>query len=139
MAKPKTAPIVENEHVKEILAVMRENNAPTMRDLLAILNQVGAMEGQLDVVVNDLAEAWEQSHPVKTPLQNVVKTLEKNVATLRERLDELKQNITQGFRFRPPFKISLMNGLCRNVAEQVRRFQMRVVIYQRYFYKRRIL
>ena len=103
MAKPKATPIVENEHVKELLAIMRENNEPTMRDLLAVLNQVGAMERQLDAAVNELAamrrelaEAWEQSHPVKTALQNAVKTLEKNVATLRERLDELKENIIGG-------------------------------------------
>lgn len=89
MAKGKmvTAPIMENEHVKELLAILRENNAPSTQDFLAVLNQVGAMERQLDAAVKELAamrrelnEAWEQAHPVKTALQIAVKTLDNNVA-----------------------------------------------------------
>jgi hypothetical protein len=103
MANSKTAPILENEHVKELLAIMRENNAPTTQDFLAVLHQVGAMERQLDAAVRELAamrrelnEAREQNHPIKTALQNTVKALEKNVAALRERLDEAKQTIIGG-------------------------------------------
>lgn len=49
MAKTKTtnAPILENEHVKELLAVLRENNSPSTKDFLALLNQVNAMEKSL--------------------------------------------------------------------------------------------
>lgn len=101
--KTTTTPILENEHVKEFLAIMRENHAPTMQDFLTVLNQVVAMERQLDAAVKELAamrrelnEAREQSHPVKTALQNTVKTLEKNVAALRERLDAVKQNVIEG-------------------------------------------
>jgi len=103
MIEASTAPLLENEHVKELLAILRENNSSSTKDFLAVLNQVGAMEKQLDAAVNELAamrrelaEAQEQNHPVKTALQNAVKTLEKNIATLRERLDELKQNIIGG-------------------------------------------
>lgn len=105
MAKSKTAtaPVLENEHVQELLATLRENNAPTTQDFLAVINQIGAMERQLDAAVQELAAmrrelnaAREQAHPVKTALQNAVKTLDKNTATLRERLDAVKQNIIEG-------------------------------------------
>jgi chaperonin cofactor prefoldin len=103
MAEQDSAPLLENEHVKELLAIMRENNAPSMQDFLAILGQVGAMERQLDAAVKELAamrrelnEAREQAHPVKTALKIAVETLDKNVAALRERLDAVKQNVIEG-------------------------------------------
>ena len=57
MAKTKTIaePLLENEHVKELLAVLRENNSPSTKDFLAVLNQVGAIEKQLDAAVKELA------------------------------------------------------------------------------------
>ncbi len=54
-SKTVTAPIMENEHVKEFLAILRENNAPSTQDFLAVLGQVGAMERQLDAAVKELA------------------------------------------------------------------------------------
>lgn len=82
---------------------MEANNAPDRKDFLAVLNQVGAMERQLDMAVKELAamrrelnEARELAHPVKTALQNAVKTLEKNVAVLRGRLDAVKRNAIEG-------------------------------------------
>jgi regulator of replication initiation timing len=102
-SKTTTAPILENEHVKELLAIMEANNVPTMKDLLAVLNQVGAMERQLDAAVKELAairrelnEAREQAHPVKAALQHVAETLEKNVTVLRERLDMVKKTVIEG-------------------------------------------
>lgn len=102
-SKTATAPILENEYVKELLAILRENNAPSTQDFLAVLNQVGAMERQLDAAVKELAamrrelnEAREQAHPVKTALQIAVKTLDKNVSVLRERLDAVKQTVIEG-------------------------------------------
>lgn len=102
MAKSKTAtaPVLENEHVQELLTILRENNAPTTQDFLAIINQIDSMERQLDAAVQELAAmrrelnaAREQTHPVKNALQNAVKTLDKNTATLRERLDEVKRDV----------------------------------------------
>lgn len=37
-------PIMDNEHVKELLAVLREHSSPSAKAFLAVLNQVGAME-----------------------------------------------------------------------------------------------
>ena len=103
MAEQNTAPLLENTHVKELLAIMRENNAPSMQDFLAVLGQIGAMERQLDAAVRELAamrrelnEAREQAHPVKTALKIAVETLDKNVAALRERLDAVKQRVIAG-------------------------------------------
>ena len=103
MTDQNTVSLLENEHVKELLAILEANNAPDRKDFLAVLNQVGAMEKQLDAAVNELAamrrelnEARELAHPVKTALQNAVKTLEKNVAVLRGRLDAVKRNVIEG-------------------------------------------
>lgn len=105
MAKTKTtnAPILENEHVKELLAILRDNNSPSTKDFLALLNQVGAMEKQLDAAVKELAAmrqelrtVQEQNHPVKTALQKAVIVMQGQVLDLRERLAELKQNVIDG-------------------------------------------
>lgn len=74
--KPTAEPIMENEYVKELLAILRENNAPSAKDFLAVLQQVGAMERQLDAAVKELTAmrqelqaAQEQNHPVKSTMQ----------------------------------------------------------------------
>lgn len=50
MGKEKQAPFRENGHVRELLAVMKENRMDT-RDLRELLSYVGAMERQLDAAV----------------------------------------------------------------------------------------
>lgn len=105
MARSKTAPIpiLESEHVKELLAILRENNAPSTQDFLAVLNQVGAMEKQLDAAVKELAAmrqelktAQEQNHPVKTALQKAVISMQGQVLDLRDKLSELKKTVIEG-------------------------------------------
>jgi DNA repair exonuclease SbcCD ATPase subunit len=103
MTEQNTVSLLENEHVKELLAILEANNAPDRKDFFTVLNQVGAMERQLDAAVKELSamrrelnEARELAHPVKTALQNAVKTLEKNVAVLRGRLDAVKRNVIEG-------------------------------------------
>lgn len=95
--------LLENEYVKELLAIMEANNAPDRKELLAVLHQVSAMEKQLNAAVTELAamrrelnEARDQAHPVKAALQHVAETSEKNVVVLRERLNAVKQNIIDG-------------------------------------------
>lgn len=105
MAKTKTTaePILENEHVKELLAILMENNSPSTKDFLAVLNQVGAMEKQLDAAVKELAAmrqelrtTQEQKHPVKTALQKAVIVMQGQVLDLRDKLAELKQSVIDG-------------------------------------------
>ena len=105
MAKTKTTvePLLDNEHVKELLAILRDNNSPSTKDFLAVLNQVGAMEKQLDTAVKELTAmrqelktAQEQNHPVKATLQKAVIVMQGQVLDLRERLANLKQNVIDG-------------------------------------------
>jgi len=102
-AQAKSPPIMENEHVKELLGIMEANNLSTMKDMLDILNQVGAMEKQLDAAVTELAAmrrelktAQEQNHPVKTAMQKAVISMQGQVLDLRDKLAELKQNVIDG-------------------------------------------
>ena len=101
--KTNTAPIISNKHVKELLAVLRENNSPQTQDFLAVLTQVGAMEKQLDAAVSELAamrrelaEAQKQNHPVKTAMQKAVIVMQNQVLDLRDKLTELKGNAIDG-------------------------------------------
>ena len=103
MADNSTAPIISDENVKELLKIMQYNNAPTMKDFMAILNQVGAMEKQLEAAVTELAairrelaEAQEQNHPVKNTMQKTVINMQGQVLELRDKLAELKENIING-------------------------------------------
>ncbi len=101
--KAKDPPIMENEFVKELLSVLRENNASSMQDFLAVLQQVGTMEKQLDAAVNELAamrhelaEAQRQNHPLKNAMQKAVIVMQGQVLDLRDRLTVLKQSVIEG-------------------------------------------
>lgn len=101
--KSKAQPIAENEYVKELVAILRENNAPDTKDFLAVLGQVGAMEKQLDAAVKELAAmrqelktAQEQNHPVRTTLQKAVIAMQGQVLDLRDKLAELKRQVIDG-------------------------------------------
>lgn len=96
-------PLLDNEHVKELISIMQEKQVPTMRDLLLVVNEVNAMEKQLGAAVaelaamrRELAEAQKQNHPAKDALQKAVITMQNRVLHLRERLAELKQNVIVG-------------------------------------------
>lgn len=108
MAKGKTTvaaaePIMDNEHVKELLAILKENNAPSAKDYLSVLKQVTAMEKQLEAAVTelvsmrqDLKTAQEQNHPVKNTLQKAVIAMQGQVLELRDKLAKLKQSVIYG-------------------------------------------
>jgi regulator of replication initiation timing len=94
------ASLLENEYVKELLAVMEANRVPAVKDLLAVFNQVSAMERQLDTAVTELAAlrrelstSQKQAHPVKAALQNTGAAMEKSVIAVRDRLDATKQAV----------------------------------------------
>ena len=100
---PAETPIVENEYVKELLALLKENQSPAGKELLEAIGHVSEMEKQLASAVDELKAMrqelqglQEQNHPLKAALQKSVKALEANVATLRERLAELKGAVIEG-------------------------------------------
>ena len=138
------APIMSDDNVIELLKIMRDNNAPTMRDFLNVLNQVGAMEKQLEAAVSELAamrrelaEAQANNHPLKTTLQKAVIAMQSQVLELRDKLAALKDNVINGcknaidafkdkgetaldgiarfFRIKPILE-SIRNGLEKNIA-----------------------
>ena len=103
MAKAKSAPIIENEHVKELLAIMSKNNIPGKKDILTLIGQIGTIERQLEAAVNELAamrrdivQAQAQNHPIQTTLKNTCITMQGQVLNLRDKLAELKQNFIDG-------------------------------------------
>lgn len=96
-------PLTENEHVKELLAIMEQNRVDS-NDLRKLLGYVGAMERQLDAAVgeltamrrelNDMRE--EKDHPARTALRNTARSLEGTVNETRERLGAIKDSIIEG-------------------------------------------
>lgn len=87
--------------MRELLSVMAANNVPGQRDMAAMLQQIAGLENQLNAAVEELAAmrrelAQARENPVKRTLAKAVKALEQNVATLRERLDGLKQAVVDG-------------------------------------------
>ena len=97
------APLMENEYVRELLSILRNNDPPSKNGLLAVLNQVTAMEKQLEAAVKelaamrrDLAEAERRNHPIKNALQKAVIVVQNNVLELRDKLATLKQAVIDG-------------------------------------------
>jgi len=105
MGKGKQAPLRENEHVRELLVILKENQAEA-KELRELLGYVGAMERQLDAAVNELQSMRRElndmrearDHPVATSLRNAVREMEVKVGAARERLEALKDSIVQGCR-----------------------------------------
>lgn len=117
------APLLENEYVKELLAVMEANRVPAVKDLLAVFNQVSAMERQLDTAVTELAAlrrelsaSQKQAHPVKAVLQNTGAAMEKNVTSVRDRRLQKRRGRFSGKRdfragqYHPLFQIAAHAG-----------------------------
>ena len=94
-------PIAENEHVKEFLAVLQANPIPGSQEFLEMIGHVGALEQRLAEAVDELKTMRQelqkvQSHSLKAVLQRSYKSLENNVAAMRQRLSELKSHIIDG-------------------------------------------
>ena len=99
----KTAPITENEHVKELLGILKTHKSPSMKEFTAVLNHVAAMEKQLEAAVQELtamrrdyAEAIKKNHPVKNTIERATVHLNSQIELLRERLTELRQAVIDG-------------------------------------------
>ncbi|MFZ5975110.1 hypothetical protein SAMN02745975_01531 [Geosporobacter subterraneus DSM 17957] len=98
-----SAPLLENEHVKELLAILKENSV-SAKDFLDVIGYVGAMERQLDAAVGELSAMRreladmreEKNHPVRTSLQKAIQALENKITETRERLEAVKAGIIEG-------------------------------------------
>jgi len=103
LAKRKEAdtPILENEAVKELLALLKENQAQGGKELAAAIGQVAEMEKQLAEAVGELKTMREdlaqmQNHPLKAALQKSIITLQDRILALRDNLAELKAGVIEG-------------------------------------------
>jgi hypothetical protein len=95
--------LMNNEYVKETLKILQENGKD-ISGLAAIINQLKEMENfvssaerqiyDMKTQLDEMREA--QNHPIRTALQNTIKSLEKMVAEIKNKISEIKTNIVEG-------------------------------------------
>lgn len=114
--------LLENEHVKELLAILKENSV-SPKDLMEVISYVGMMEHQLDAAVGELSAMRREladmresrDHPVRTAMQKTIQALENKIAETKERLEAVKADIIEGCKNAvSAFKekgITALNGL----------------------------
>jgi len=97
------APLADNEHVKELFGILKENGKDAA-GLNALINHVGEMENFVKLAESRIADMKSQldtmkeiqDHPIKNALQNAIKALEAKVAEIKQHISELKTNIVEG-------------------------------------------
>ena len=87
--------LAENEYVKELLAVLKENPSPSGRDFAEMVAHVGELENRLAEAVEELKTMRQelqqvQNRSLKAVLQKSCKSLENT--RLRVRPDDLFLN-----------------------------------------------
>jgi len=96
-------PLQDNPYVKELFSTLQDNGKDAS-GLIALLCHINDMEkyvkradDTISEMKSQLADMKEvQKHPVKTALQNAIKTLEQKVADIKGRLAALKNSIVDG-------------------------------------------
>ena len=98
-----TMPLEVNEHVAELLAILKENsrNADDLYDVLGYVDklesQLVTLSGELSVIRDELAAVRDvQDHPAKHALESAAERMENTISTLHEKLSEIKANIIEG-------------------------------------------
>ena len=94
-------PIAENEYVKELLALLKENQSPAGKELLEAIGHVPEMEKQLASAVDELKAMRQdlekmKNPPLKSALQKSIVVLQYRILALRDSLAELKAGIIEG-------------------------------------------
>ena len=98
-----TAPLAENEYVKELLGILKDNNKDAS-GLTALINHVGEMENFVMLAESRIADMKSQldamkevqDHPIKNTLQKTIKALEAKVAEIKEQIVQLRMDIAGG-------------------------------------------
>ena len=93
--------LAENEYVKELLAVLKENPSPSGKDFAEMVAHVGELESRLAEAVEELKTMRQelqqvQNRSLKAVLQKSCKSLEDNISNMRQKLAELKDHIIEG-------------------------------------------
>ena len=93
----------ENEQVKALIVLLMGNDPAGGRELEELAGQVASMERRLDAALEELGEMRQkiqevQDRSLKASLQKTCKTLEGNIASMQQKLSELKGKIVEGCR-----------------------------------------
>ena len=93
--------LAENEYLKELLAVLKENPSPSGRDFAEMVAHVGELENRLAEAVEELRTMRQellqvQNRSLKAVLQRSCKALEQNISNMSRKLSELKKLIIGG-------------------------------------------
>jgi hypothetical protein len=99
----KNTPLLENEYVKDLLDILRENKIDA-HDLVGILGNAAAMEREMGKAVaelttmrRELAEMREEAgHPVRTALQNAAKGIAAKIRSVSAGITALKNKLIAG-------------------------------------------
>lgn len=126
-------PIAENEQVKALLALLKENDSPAYADFAKLIESVTGMEDRLSIAVGELAAMREdlqkmQDRSLKASLQKTCKTLEGNIASMQQKLSELKGKIVEGCRHKKYVDKSegeFAKSLVLNVVDELERIYRR--------------
>ena len=103
MAETDSQPIAENEQVKELLALLKDNNTPGYEEFAKLIEHVTGMEQRLLEATEELKAVRQemqglQNHSLKDALQKSCKAMETNISVMRHRLSKLKGQIINGCR-----------------------------------------
>ncbi len=103
MTETDSQPIAENEQVKELLALLKDNNTPGYEEFAKLIEHVTGMEQRLLEATEELKAVRQemqglQNHSLKDTLQKSCKAMEMNISVMRHRLSELKGQIINGCR-----------------------------------------
>lgn len=103
MAETDSQPIAENEQVKELLALLKDNNTPGYEEFAKLIEHVTGMEQRLSEAAKELKAVRQemqglQNHSLKDALQKSCKAMETNISVMRHRLSKLKGQIINGCR-----------------------------------------
>lgn len=95
--------LAENELVKELLDLLKENKTPGAEEFTQLIGYVGVMEERLSEAVEELKSVRQelqktQDHSLKTALGKCCKAMEENLSTMRKQLSDLKDWIVEGCR-----------------------------------------
>ena len=98
-----STPLFENEYVKELFSILKNNNKDTngLTALICHVNGLEAFVKQAEGKIADMKTQLDtikeiQNHPIKTILQNITKSMEALVVKIKNQVADLKTNIIEG-------------------------------------------
>lgn len=103
MDNPNNAPLAENSHVQELLSVLRDNSKGAS-GLESLIGYVSSLEQNIQAATSELQAVRrelntmreDQSHPLRTAMQQTARSMEGTVANAQGKLDTLKMQIING-------------------------------------------